>query len=276
MREFTPEYLSRTRRGMWEDDRTALADLRFDSRTRVLDVGCGTGAFTAVLRAETDATVVGLDADRSLLARARERVEPAVSVAEGAATRLPFDDDAFDLVVCQALLVNVPEPAAVLREFTRVSSELVAAVEPVNEAVSVASTVDAEADLEARARAAFIAGAGTGVGGDGVHAAFAAAGFDDPAVRRYHHEKRIDPPYSAPDLRGARRKATAAGLADHETELRRALGEEYDELRRRWRAMGRSVVEQMGENRYERVEVVPFDVVVARQSKPTSASHEQR
>lgn len=266
MREFTPEYLSRTRRGMWDDSRAALTDLHLDTRERVLDVGCGTGEFTAVLRGETDATVVGLDADRSLLTVARDRFEGSeragVGLVGGAAGRLPFPDDAFDLVVCQALLVNLPEPAAILREFARVSSELVAAVEPVNGEVSVSSTVETEAALEAEARAAFIDGADTGVGGDWIRDAFESAGVRGVGTRRYHHEKRIEPPYSESDVRGARRKATAAGLADHETELRRALGGGYDDLRRRWRAMGRSVVEQMGADSYRRVEVVPFDVVV--------------
>lgn len=281
MREFTPEYLSRTRRGMWTDSRGALADLRLDSRSRVLDVGCGTGEFTAVVRSETPATVVGLDADRSLLTVARDRFgsesavsadvgasdsdsDDAVSVVGGAAGRLPFPDNAFDLVVCQALLVNLPEPASVLREFARVSSDLIAAVEPVNGEVSVSSTVDAESALEAEARQAFIAGAGTGVGGTQLAGVFETAGVSDPRVRRYHHEKRIEPPYSETDLEGARRKATAAGLADHETELRRALAGEYDDLRRRWRAMGRTVIEQMRDQTYRRVEVVPFDVIVGR------------
>lgn len=277
MREFSPEYLDRTRRGMWADDREPLGDLQLSSRTRVLDVGCGTGEFTAVLREETDATVVGLDADPELLAVARDRFdageagsgvdasdERPTSFCAGDASRLPFRDDTFDLVVCQALLVNVGEPATFLREFARVSRDLIAAVEPVNDEVAVSSTVDSERRLERTAREAFITGARTGVGGSGVSGAFADLGVET-SVRRYHHEKRIEPPYSEQDLRGARRKATADGLADHERELRRALSRDgYDELRTEWREMGREIVRQMREEAYRRVEVVPFDVTVGR------------
>ena len=148
MRRFSADYLSRTREGMWADSRDALADLDLLNRQRVLDVGCGTGELTRVLASESDAEVVGVDADRRLLEVASDHV-PCVA---GDALRLPFADDSVDLVVCQALLINLPEPAAALREFARVSTGLVAAIEPNNAAVSVDSTVDSEVNLEARVR----------------------------------------------------------------------------------------------------------------------------
>ncbi|WP_318567120.1 class I SAM-dependent methyltransferase [Salinigranum marinum] len=264
MRRFTAEYLRRTREGMWDDSREALADLDLSTRTRILDVGAGTGELSRVLAAASDAEVVCLDADRSLLSVAR--ADTGLSAVAGDATRLPFVDDAFDLVVCQALLVNLPDPAQVLREFGRVSSELVAAVEPDNAAVGVDSTVEAEVELERRVREAYLDGVETDVAlGDRLPALFSAAGLSDVRTSRYHHDKSVAPPYSEADLEDAKRKATGEGLAAHETELRRALsGETYDVLRRDWREMGRTVVEQMREREYRRAEVVPFDVVVGR------------
>ncbi|MEZ3144541.1 class I SAM-dependent methyltransferase [Halobaculum sp. MBLA0143] len=266
MREFSADYLDRTRRGMWADSRAALADLSLSSRQRVLDVGCGTGELTAVLAEETGGTVVGVDADTELLTTARDRSRDGIDgYAAGDAVRLPFAADSFDLVVCQALLVNLPEPPAALREFARVSRDLVAAVEPDNADVAVSSTVETEASLEAEARAAFVDGVATDVTTADLTETFAAAGLSAVSTRRYHHEKRVTPPYSETDLEGATRKATGAALASHETELRRALSPTaYDDLRQRWRAMGRDVVEQMQTDDYERVEVVPFDVTVGR------------
>ncbi|MFC7170824.1 methyltransferase domain-containing protein, partial [Halobium salinum] len=187
-------------------------------------------------------------------------------VLAGDATRLPLRDGVADLVVCQALLVNLPEPREAIREFARVSSDLVAAVEPDNADVGVESTVDAEAPLEAEVRAAYLDGVATDVAlGDRARELFTAAGLSDVRTRRYHHEKRVEPPYDEGDLQDAARKASGAGLADHETELRRALGDEgYDDVRRRWREMGREVVRAMQEERYRRVELVPFDVTVGR------------
>ena len=262
MRRFTADYLEHTRRGMWEET-AALAPLSLADRERVLDVGCGTGELTRVLAAESPGEVVGADADLDLLGVAREQTGLPTVGAD--ATRLPFADDSFDLVVCQALLINLPEPAAAVREFARVSSELVAAVEPNNAAVQVDSTVAAEPRLEERAREAYLSGVGTDVAlGDRVERLFETAGLGVVANRIYRHEKLVEPPYTEPAMEDAARKASGAGLADHETEIRNAVGEEYDDLRAAWREMGRDVVEEMGAGEYRRREVVPFEVTVGR------------
>ena len=248
---------------MWSD-REALADLELGSRERVLDVGCGTGELARVLAEECPGEVVGCDADLDLLRVARERA--GVPALAGDALRLPVRDDAFDLAVCQALLINLPDPAAAVREFCRVSSDLVAAVEPNNAAVSVESTVGDESDLAARARRAYLDGVETDVtlGGDGVREAFEKAGLSDLRTRRYYHTRRVEPPYAERDLQAARRKASGEGLADDRATL---LGgdlstEEYDDLRTDWREMGRKVIEQMQADEYRRAEVVPFYVTV--------------
>ncbi|WP_096390615.1 class I SAM-dependent methyltransferase [Halopenitus persicus] len=301
MRRFSPEYLDRTRRGMWDGDREALAPLRLSDRERVLDVGCGTGELTRVLAAEAPAStsVLGVDADRELLRVARSRgrdrddvdrtrdrddrtrdaaahtrdaaAQPR-SAADGPAylagdaTRLPIADTAVDLVVCQALLINLPDPRAAIREFRRVSSDLVAAIEPNNADVGVSSTVDAEERLEREARNAYLDGVGTNVAlGDRVRELFRREGIESVTTRRYYHEKRIEPPYADQALAAAARKASGAGLADHRAELEAALSPAgYDDLRSRWRSMGRDVVDAMRDREYERVEVVPFDVTVGR------------
>ncbi|WP_306052778.1 class I SAM-dependent methyltransferase [Natronococcus wangiae] len=263
MREFSEAYLKRTRKGMWDDTRAALEPLALDSRDRVLDVGCGTGELSRVLAAECPGEVIGCDADSDLLEVAGEHVP----VVAGDALRLPFPDDAFDLVVCQALLINLPEPTAALAEFVRVSSDLVAAVEPDNAAVEVDSSVATEAPLEARARRAYLDGISTDVTlGADTGDAFADAGLEVLETCRYDHERTIEPPYGETAVTIAQRKATGAGLADdRETMLEGSMNdEEYDELRSAWRSMGRNVIEQMEERSYRRSEEIPFFVTVGR------------
>nr|WP_217630203.1 class I SAM-dependent methyltransferase [Halorientalis regularis] len=242
---------------MWADSREALADLDLSARERVLDVGCGTGELTRVLREESPAEVVGLDADRGLLAS----VDPPR--LQGDALSLPVADDSFDLVVCQALLVNLPDPAAAVAEFARVSTDLVAAIEPNNAAVSVTSSADPEAHLAQRARELYLQGISTDatLGADAA-GVFEAAGLTDVTTARYDHERRIDPPYSEHAVEAARRKASGEGLAtDRETMLAGdATPEEVDDLREAWRAMGRDVIAQMQADEYHRREVVPFFV----------------
>jgi SAM-dependent methyltransferase len=261
VRRFSAEYLEETRRGMWAE-REALDPLDLPSRERVLDVGCGTGELTQVLREESDAEVLAADANRDLL----QHVEADGRVL-GDATALPFCDAVCDLVACQALLINLPEPTAAVREFARVSSDLVAAIEPNNAAVRVESTVESEPPLARRAREAYIEGVSTDValGADAADY-FEAAGLADVATTRYEHVNVVEPPYSEAALEAAARKATGERLAERRPEF--AAGglsqPAYDALRAEWREMGRAVVDQMAADAYERVETVPFFVTVGR------------
>jgi len=258
VREFSAEYLETTREGMWEDSRDALAALQLEGRRRVLDVGAGTGELTRVLREAAPGSVVALDADAGLLGRV-----PPPRLA-GDATRLPFPDGTFDLVVCQALLVNLPRPERTVEEFARVSRDAVATIEPDNGAVTVDSTVDAEPLLARRARELYLRGVGTDATLGDASRLFAAVGLGDVTVSRYDHERTIEPPYSETAFESARRKASGAGVdADRKTILSGPTSpEEFDELRQEWRAMGRTVVEQMQAGRYRHREVVPFYVTV--------------
>jgi len=260
VRRFSAGYLEDARRGLW-DDREPLDPLDLSHRECILDAGCGSGELTRILREESDATVVGLDADRSLLSRAN-----ADDRALGDAGRLPFRDDAFDLVVCQALLVNLPDPGAAVEEFARVSSELVAAIEPDNAAVTVRSTVDAESRLARRARAAYIAGLETDVTLGDVSDLFERAGLSAVRSREHRHERTVEPPYSEAAIEGAARKATGARLTEKRTELLAGglTKAEYDDLRAAWRAMGRDAIEAMRKGTYERAETTPYFVTVGR------------
>lgn len=261
MRQFSADYLETTRQGMWQGSREALADLDLASRDSVLDVGCGTGVLTRVLREECPGQVVGLDADPALL----EAVEPPV--VRGDATRLPFRDDAVDLVVCQALLINLPDPVVAVEEFARVAADAVAVVEPDNSAVTVDSTVDGEPALARRARELYLDGVGTDVAlGASAADLLDAAGLDVVSTRRYDQVRATAPPYSEPALADARRKATGDALADDRAEILAGEASEadYDELRQAWRSLGRDVIEQMQADDYERTETVPFFVTVGR------------
>ncbi len=259
MRRFSADYLADTRRGLWED-REALADLDLPNRRRILDVGCGTGSLAGVMREESDADIVGLDADPSLL-REVESDERIV----GDAARLPVADAVFDLVACQALLVNLPEPDVAVRGIVRASSDLVAAVEPDNHAVTVESTVAAEPTLAGRARDAYLDGLDVDAGlGSDVDELLEDAGVEAVTTVRHELVRETTPPYEPRDVEAARRKARASRLSDHERELRAGglSTASYEALVDDWRAMGRAVAEQLQSGEYRRTETVPFYVTV--------------
>lgn len=262
MRRFSPEYLEDTRRGLWAD-RSALNPLLLGSRDRILDVGCGTGSLTRVLREETDVhtTVIGVDADRELLAL----VDPPTLLGDG--SQLPCRDGSVDLVVCQALLVNLPNPVAAIREFGRVSSDLVAVIEPDNEAVRVESTVAAEAPLANRLRDAYISGVETDVTlGSDLDTLFEAAGLEVVETTVHYHHQRVEPPYTERDVESARLKAAGTRLTEAAKTLRAGgLSEaDFEALVTDWRSMGETVITQMERDDYRRAEIVPFHVAVAR------------
>jgi SAM-dependent methyltransferase len=86
---------------------------------RVLDVGCGSGAFLRVA-ADSGAAVAGLDASEALLAIARERV-PDADLRVGEMEALPFDDDSFDVVTGFNSFFFADDMVAALREARRVA-----------------------------------------------------------------------------------------------------------------------------------------------------------
>ena len=258
MREFDADYLRETRRGMWADSRAALSDLDLGTRERVLDVGCGEGALTRVLREESPGEVVGCDRDADLLA---ELEGPTV---QGDAYRLPFADDSFDLVVCQALLINLPDPGRAIEEFVRVSRERVACIEPDNGAVTVESSVESEGRLAERARRRYLEGVDTDVElGADTAGLLREAGLSDVKTTRYDQTLSIEPPYTDADVTAVGRKASGAGLRERR-ETMAGSEEALDSLRAAWREMGRTAVEQLKRGEYRREEAVPFYVVVGR------------
>jgi SAM-dependent methyltransferase len=85
----------------------------------VLDAGCGTGYGMEILAAG-GASVTGVDVDRDAVVAAGRRVGDPDAVVEGDVRELPFDDDAFDVVVCWEVIEHVEGAARALGEFRRV------------------------------------------------------------------------------------------------------------------------------------------------------------
>jgi demethylmenaquinone methyltransferase/2-methoxy-6-polyprenyl-1,4-benzoquinol methylase len=91
-----------------------------DARNTVLDVATGTGAVARELLTRKGCTVVGLDQSPEMLAEARRRLPPGVTLVEAEADSLPFPDATFDALTFTYLLRYVPDPGATLRELARV------------------------------------------------------------------------------------------------------------------------------------------------------------
>jgi len=99
----------------------AIEHLAPTSDDRILLLGCGTGLDLRYLPAE--AQVTALDAVPAMARRTKNRaraLDMTVDVRVGDARALPFDDDAFDVVLLHLLLSVVPGPEAVAAETARI------------------------------------------------------------------------------------------------------------------------------------------------------------
>jgi demethylmenaquinone methyltransferase/2-methoxy-6-polyprenyl-1,4-benzoquinol methylase len=85
----------------------------------VLDVATGTGLVAAELR-RAGFSVTGLDQSPEMLEVAGRRLGSEVELVEASAEELPFADRAFDHLTFTYLLRYVDDPAATMRELSRV------------------------------------------------------------------------------------------------------------------------------------------------------------
>lgn len=100
-----------------------VAAARLTGNERVLDIATGPG-YIAEAFARAAREVVGVDLTDAMLAIARERTTergvPNVSFRAADAQNLPFENGAFDVVVCRLALHHLQNPLEVLREMARV------------------------------------------------------------------------------------------------------------------------------------------------------------
>jgi SAM-dependent methyltransferase len=83
---------------------------------RLLDVGCGSG-WSSYLLSKVGYQVVGID----LNAEAFEcTTAPNLTLVEGSAMDLPFEDASFDVVACHQAIEHIPDPKKAIMEMIRV------------------------------------------------------------------------------------------------------------------------------------------------------------
>jgi SAM-dependent methyltransferase len=86
----------------------------FNSQSRLLDVGCGSGAFLHAIGTLTGCEIYGVDISRAAVAAAKQGY--GVEVFAGTLPEAPFADESFDVVTAWWYLEHVPNPVEVLRK----------------------------------------------------------------------------------------------------------------------------------------------------------------
>lgn len=96
--------------------------LALPPNARVLEIGCGSGAFWERVRPKIPLTwkIVLADFSFGMIETARARFESPVSGLQGDAQAIPFVDASFDGVLANHMLYHVPNVPYALREMRRV------------------------------------------------------------------------------------------------------------------------------------------------------------
>lgn len=110
---------------IWPQEQAFIRAYALPDSASVLDVGCGTGEFTARM-AEflPKARVLGIEILPEHVAYARQRharLAPRLEFREGDGFALKFPDASFDFVACRHMLQSVPEAQRVIAELIRVT-----------------------------------------------------------------------------------------------------------------------------------------------------------
>jgi ubiquinone/menaquinone biosynthesis C-methylase UbiE len=105
------------------------------NKKRILDVGCGTGAVTRDIALLTRGDVIGIDTDTEKLRHAKRFTidTPNVRSMEADAIDLPFEDEMFELVVFNIVLVYIKDQQKAINEMARVTQKngvVLATMEP--------------------------------------------------------------------------------------------------------------------------------------------------
>ena len=125
MEGFTAKwYASLTRKSMDEFQKLARRVAgRMPSGGRVLEVAPGPGYFAIELAKLGNYDLTGLDISRTFVEIARRNAFEAgvrVDFREGNASRMPFENESFDFLLCRAAFKNFSDPAPALKEMYRV------------------------------------------------------------------------------------------------------------------------------------------------------------
>lgn len=122
------EYFGNQRNFWWNIDFIELMSkrLNFSERYKILDVGCGIGHWGQLLAQffPCNFKLIGIDKEKKWIDEAAKRSETFgfsnCTYQEGLAESLDFENNSFDMVTCQTLLIHVQHPEIVINEMCRV------------------------------------------------------------------------------------------------------------------------------------------------------------
>ncbi len=195
---------------------------RLNEAASLADIGCGVGHWSRLLYPylRAPARLAGVDRETRWVAEAPEKFRRAfphvapelISFHLGDAAQLPLNDDSFDVVTCQTVLMHLARPLDALREMIRIlrPGGLLVCVEPNNlwnYLAFTSLTEDEPVEILVRRfefwlrqhRGRLAAGQGNHSVGDLLPGYFAELGLGDIAVHQNDRPAPLYPPYAGRD-----------------------------------------------------------------------------
>lgn len=96
-----------------------LDELKKSAEGKLLDVGCGTGNILCKL-VNGKRELFGIDLSENMVRECRRRMESNAEIKVADAEHMPYKDNFFDVLVCNASFHHYPHPEEVLKEMKRV------------------------------------------------------------------------------------------------------------------------------------------------------------
>ena len=90
---------------------------------KVLEVGCGNGNILKMLEEIGDYKLFGLDLSENMIREAKKQLSDKVELKVGDAEELPWKDNKFDIIICNASFHHYPNALKVLSEMKRTLKE---------------------------------------------------------------------------------------------------------------------------------------------------------
>jgi len=86
---------------------------------KVLDVGCGTGNVLMKLSSNEELKLYGVDISESMIKTAKKNLGNKAELKVGDSEYMPWEDNSFDVIVCNASFHHYPNPEKALSEMKR-------------------------------------------------------------------------------------------------------------------------------------------------------------